>query len=81
MDDAANVFDWLDSVRNRPSMYAANITTLCNLVYYEDRYVDDWFLMLGDGSHDTAQSDLFDWVSDEFGIDYSDWDLVIEETV
>ena len=198
MIDTSNVFGWLDSVRERPLMYAANITDLCTLVYgyyaalythniiepvpqmtdkfnvwaqvktgwsgfncgwgyafdnntppdsepfphffeyvdqyraltpditarvtlrpehhptgrrcvighngrmerpdeilvvnyaptslnhlrhrYEDRYVDDWFLMLGDGSHDTAQSDLFDWVSDEFGIGHSEWELVTHKT-
>jgi hypothetical protein len=43
---------------------------------YADRYVDRHFLMLDDGSYDTQQADLFDWVSDEFKIDPSAWEIV-----
>jgi hypothetical protein len=42
------------------------------------RLVDGWFLMHGDGSYDTSQSDLFDWVSDEFGVPYSAWQIITE---
>ena len=47
---------------------------------YDNRYVDDWFLMLGDGSYHTTQSDLFDWVSDEFGIDRAEWEITARST-
>ena len=41
-----------------------------------DKYVDDWFLMLGNGSHQTDTTDLFDWVFDEFSIAPSAWESV-----
>lgn len=45
---------------------------------YGDRFVDDRFLMLGSGSHDSKQADMLDWVSDEFGTDQTDWEVVTE---
>ena len=45
---------------------------------YGSRIVDDWFLMLGNGSHETSLSDLVDWVSDEFGVIQSEWNVIGE---
>jgi hypothetical protein len=47
---------------------------------YGDRYVDDWFLMLGNGSHETSLSDLVNWVSDDFGVNQSEWNVTAEST-
>lgn len=56
-------------------------TSLNHLRYrYTDRYVDDRFLMLENGSHNTKQSDLFDWASDEFGIARTDWKIITDQT-
>jgi hypothetical protein len=56
-------------------------TSLNHLRYrYIDRYIDDWFLILGNGSHKTKQSDLFDWASDEFGIAHTDWEIITDHT-
>ena len=52
-------------------------TSLNHLRYrYIDRYLDDRFLGLGNGSYNTEQSDLFDWASDEFGIAHTEWEII-----
>ena len=33
MKHASNIFGWLDSIRERPAMYAANLTDLCTLAH------------------------------------------------
>ena len=73
-----------DTLMDRPDqILAVNFipTSLNHLRYrYGDRFVDDSFLMLGDGSHATSLSDLVDWVSDEFGVEESEWIVSVEST-
>lgn len=42
---------------------------------YNDFYVDDWMLMLGNGSHKTSLSDLMEWVADEFDVNQTEWTI------
>ena len=74
----------LDGRMDRPDQISAVCyvpTSLHHLRHqYGDSYVDDSFLMLGDGSHETTQDDLFDWVSDEFGVSPTEWKIVTDST-
>jgi hypothetical protein len=73
-----------DKLMDRPDeILAVNYapTSLNHLRHrYGDRSVDDWFLMLGNGSHETSLSDLVYWVSEEFGVDQSEWNFIAEST-
>ena len=41
--------------------------------WYDDHFIDDWLLMLGDGSHETTIDDLVKWVADEFEVAREQW--------
>ncbi len=69
-----------DGLMDRPDeIIAVNYapTQLNHLRYrYGKRYVDEWFLMLGNGSHETSLDDLIEWVADEFNAAQSEWDIL-----
>ena len=69
-----------DGLMDRPDEILAinySPTSLNHLRHrYGNRYVDDWILMLGDGSHQTTVDDLVAWVADEFGVDRIQWNII-----
>ena len=44
--------------------------------HYGNSYVDERFLTLCTGKRETRQSDFFDWLSDEFGVEQSEWTIL-----
>lgn len=71
-----------DGLMDRPDEILAinySPTSLNHLRFrYGNNQVDDWILMLGDGSHQTSLDDLFAWVRDEFGVDRQHWTIIAE---
>ncbi len=68
-----------DGLMDRPEEILAinySPTSLNHLRHrYDKHYVDDWMLMLGNGSHETSLDDLMTWVADEFGVDRQQWTI------
>jgi len=75
----------LDTLMDRPDEILAinySPTSLNHLRHrYGNRYVDDWILMLGNGSHETGLDDLIAWVADEFGVDRHQWTIRTEPNI
>lgn len=68
-----------DGLMDRPEEILAinySPTSLNHLRHrYDEYYVDDPMLMLGDGSHETSLDDLMGWVADEFVVDRQQWTI------